>query len=77
MTTHRTLTEYHHVSGQNVRPFNSNRYRNALIAAAQVIIWPKHNAFTTMHIHRIIDDLAHFFSQMVLTNGGDNRRFFT
>ena len=68
VTTHRTLTKNHHVTGQNVCPFHGNGNRHALIASTQVVIWTKHDPFTTVNIHRVVNNGARAFGQMIFTN---------
>ena len=77
VTTHRTLTEYHHVTRQNVCPFHSNGNRHALIASTQIVIWTKHDPFTTVNIHRVVNNGARAFGQMIFTNRRNNRRLLT
>ena len=77
VTTHGTLTKNHHVTGQDVSAFYRDRNRHTLITAAKVVIWPKHNTFTAMHIHGVIHGNSRPLGEMIFTNGRDHRGLFT
>ena len=77
MATNRPLTEDHHTTGQNIRPFNGDGNRCALVSSRQEVALTEHNAFTTSDIHRIDNRLLPTVGTVILNDSRQHGRFFT
>ena len=51
MTANRSLAEDHHAAGQDIRTFNGDGDRRALIGSRQEVTAAEHNALTAGNIH--------------------------
>ena len=55
MAANRPLTKDHHAAGEDIRPFNGNGDRRALISAGKEVAFAQHDAFTAGNIHSVYD----------------------
>ncbi len=76
MATNRTLAEDHHAAGQDIRPFNGDGDRRALIGPRQEVSGAEHNALTAGNIHCVNDGTLTTVSTVILHNCRQYRWFF-
>ena len=76
VAANRALAEDDHAAGQDVGALDGDPDRKRLVAAPEVVVRPHADAAATVHIHGIVDHLAHLLGIVILENGGDHRGLF-
>ncbi len=73
MAAYRPLPEDHQGAGQDVGALHGDGHRQGLVGAPEIVGRTHADAAPAMHVHGIVDDLAHRFGQVVLDHGRDHR----
>ena len=77
MAAYSTLPEYDHAARQYVRALDCDRNGHAAITPDKVVSRPTGNGAAAMHIHGVIDDLAHAFRVVVFQDRTQHSRLLT
>ena len=76
MAAHRALAEDDQAPRQDVRALDRDADRHHLVAAAEVILRPEHDALAALHVHRVVRDRARELRRVVLQDARRHRRPF-
>ena len=74
MAADRALAEDDQVAREDVGALDRDRDRDRLIAAAQVVVRPEHDALAAVHVHRIVGDPPPHLGDVILQDRGRHRR---
>jgi hypothetical protein len=74
MTTDSALTEDNQAAGQNVCAFHGNGDGDSLVATGEIVPRSHADSPPAVDIHRIIEHLAHSLGELILDDGGYDRR---
>src|ERR1700680_2193552 len=73
MAADRALAEDDQVARKDVRTLDRDRDRNRLVAAAEIIVRPEHDALAPMDIHRVVAHTPSHLGDVVLEDRGRHR----
>src|SRR5262249_50272654 len=76
MTAYCALAIDDHAAREDVRAFDRDHDRHALIAAGEIVARPEHDALATMDIHRVVGYLSSDLGEVILHDRRRNRRLF-